>query len=358
MRRHRLIALAVVVTLAATVVGAPAATRRSAHAVASDGGRLLVQPTSGFQPSREPSLDLSLDLPLAGLPPGRIVIEVPRGFQIYPGRPAGSAVGDARVQAANGSYGTPTFSTLAGDIVAQDPGAAAAGCATGVVHGLWSLQLSLLGQPFEVPLLLAAAASDDPAPAVTSIVLCVPPLPTADPGSGRPLPITSLDLSLGGLAPPLRHGSYVWRALVTPLAADGRTLRPDLTYEVRAVVPVPNRVTLAASYDTARRTALLRGRLTANGVPRAGVPIELVRLVRSIRPGGFTIDDSVVGWARTNASGAYAVKTRTLKTSTFVAIVEPSTSRCRGPKVTPAACLSSTLPGTQSEPVTLAVRAP
>jgi hypothetical protein len=356
MRRHRLIALAVVVPLAVTVVGASAAARRLAHGVASDGARLLVQPTSGFQPSREPSLDLSLDLPLVGPPPGRIVIEVPRGFQIYPGRPAGSAVGDALVVAANGSYGTPTFSTLAGDIVAQDPGAAVAGCATGVVDGLWSLQLSLLGQPFEVPLLLTAAASDDPAPAATSIVLCIPPLPTPDPGSGRPLPIISLDLSLGGLAAPLRHGSYVWRALVTPLAPDGRTLRLDQTYEVRAVVPVPNRLTLAARYDGARRAALLRGRLTANGVPRAGVPIELVRLVRRINPGGFTIGDSVVGWTRTNASGAYAFATQAQKTSTFVAVVAPSTSRCRGPEVTPAACVSSTLPGTESEPITVAVR--
>jgi hypothetical protein len=214
----------------------------------------------------------------------------------------------------------------------------------------------LLGQPFEVPLLLAAASAADPAPAASSIVLCVPSLPASDPAEGRALPITSLQLSLSGLEAPSRHGSYLWRALVTPLAPDGRTLRPDETYEVRAVVPVPNRLTIAARYGASRRAALLRGRLTANGLPRAGVWIEIVRLLRGVTPGGSTIGDSVVGWAKTNGSGAYSFAARALKTSTFVGVVAPLTGRCRGAAVTPAGCVSSTLPGTESEPITVAVR--
>ena len=161
------------------------------------------------------------------------MVYAPSGFTIYPVRPDGSRVGTAFVTAANSSYGTSTYATLAGDLVAQQP-APQPGCDVPAPVGLWQLELSLLGQPFDFPLLLAAPAPSDPVPAAATIVLCVPSVPPA----GSALPIRSLDLSLAGIPPPTRNGTYVWRALVTPVAPDGRTLRPEAAYELRAAVPV------------------------------------------------------------------------------------------------------------------------
>src|SRR5207249_7806895 len=125
--------------------------------------------------------------------------------------------------------------------------------------------------------------------------LCVPAIV---PG-GVPLPIESLELTLDGIPPPARHGVYVWHAVVTPLAPDGRTLRADAAYELRATVPVPHRLTLTGARRAATKLVLLHGRLTADGRPRTHVPIRIVRLLRGVTPGGVSVDDAVLGWTTT-----------------------------------------------------------
>ena len=298
-------------------------------------------------------IDVTLDLAGEPDPPGRITIYVPRGFQIYPSRPAGSTVGTAFLVAEDTSYGTPSQSTLPGDIVAAAPTADAA-CVTGRVTGKWILQLSLLGQPLDVPIYLVPARAGDPSGTATKLVLCAPLLPRAGSPSARALPIGVLELALQQLERPHNRGSYLWRASVTPLAPDRRTLEPARTYEVQALVGA-QKLTLGGRYDARSRQVVLAGRLTAAGHALAGIRVEIVNLVRKVTADGVVNLDRTVGWASTSRTGTYSFKVQAKKTSGFVAISEPSSTTCHTRAVAPAGCRSATLSRAESDPVTVSI---
>lgn len=353
MQSGRRILLAALVMLVGLVLGAePAATRRAVATSWQGDAQLRITSSDGSYPEVHLALDLATD---AGAP-GQITIYVPRGFAIYPDRPTGSAVGSVAITAQDDSYGTSTQSTLAGDIVAQPPAATTPTCAVGAYTGIWQLELSLLGQPLDVPLYVANTDAGDPPGAATKLILCAPTLPTADPASARAFPISTLDLFLSDLEPPQHRGSYLWRALVTPLAPDLKTLLPNHTYELRAVVPVPHRLTLSGRYFSAKHLAVLHGRLTANGAPRAHVLIRVVALVRRVTPGGAIAQDRIAGSTRTTATGAYSLRAPMRKTTGFVAVAQSTTSRCQGPRIAPAGCQNTTLPAIQSDSITVTVK--
>ena len=322
-----------------------------------EASQLRVRPVGGDYPE----LDLSLDLTSDGGLPGRITIYVPTGFQIYPDRPAESAVGNALIESQDSSYGTSTSSTLAGDIVAEalDPLAeqAAQACSPGTHLAMWRLELSLLGQPLDVPMYLAATGAGDPAGAQLKLELCPPTLPTQGAGSAPAMPISSLDLSLTDLEPPHAHGSYLWRAVVTPLAPDRKTLRPDRAYELRANVPVPHRLTLAGTYLRKNGIAVLRGQLSENGKPRAATRVQLTALIRTVTSGGVHFADHSAGTVLTDKTGHYTLRVPIRKTTGFVAFVSDTTRRCQGAALAPGGCVSTTTAAILSEPITISVPA-
>jgi len=331
-------------SIAAIVLSALALCAAGAASSSAPDAELRVAALGGDSPE----VDLSLDLAGGARQPGLIVLYEPAGFRIYPVRPPGSIVGRAFVTAASSSYGTPTFSTLAGDVVAQAPDPVSP-CSAAPPIGRWQLELSLLGQPFDIPLQLYGPSAADPVRSAGTVALCVPGIV---PG-GVPLPIASLDLSLDGIPPPARHGSYVWRAVVTPLAPDGHTLRPETAYELRATLPVPHRLTLTGTRPAGTTVVLLHGRLTANGKPRPDVPIRIVRLSRAVTPGGVSVDDVLLGWTTTARAGTYSFRAHASRTPTFVVVAEPTSGPCRGPAIAPAGCVASTFPATQSDPATI-----
>lgn len=313
------------------------------HAAATEGGaELRVAAVSGDHPK----IDVALDFSTVAREPGRVVLYEPLGFKVYPTRPDGSIVGRATLTAANSAFGTPTYASLAGDVIAQDPPAQST-CGVSTPIGLWQLELTLVGQPFDVPLLLDGPAAS-PVPHNGAIALCVPA--TSD---GAPLPILSLAFSLDGIPPPSRRGAYLWRAVVTPLAADRRTLRPEAAYELRATIPVAHRLTLTGARVAGSAIVVLRGRLTAAGRPRAGVFLRLVRLSRMVTPTGTRVADVVVGWTTTHRDGSYALRTRATGTRTFRVVADPTSGPCQGPSIAPAGCLAVTFPPASSDPVTV-----
>jgi len=311
-------------------------------AESSGGAELRVAAVSGDHPE----IDIALDFSTVGRQPGRVVLYEPVGFKVYPIRPEGSVIGRASMTAANSAFGTPTYSSLAGDVIAHEPPAQAT-CGAATPIGLWELELTLVGQPFEVPLLLDGPAAS-PVPNGGSIALCVPA--TSD---GAPLPVLSLAFTLDGIPPPSRRGSYLWRAVVTPLASDRRTLRPQAAYELRAIVPVSHRLALSAARTPGSQVVLFRGRLTAAGKARAGVFVRLVRLSRTVTPAGVRVDDAVVGWTTTRRDGTYSFRTRVIGTRTFRAAADPTSGRCHGPSIAPAGCLAVTFPAVESDPLTV-----
>ncbi len=278
-------------------------------------------------------------------------------FQLYPDRPPGSAVGTVSIGAEDSSFGTPTDSSLAGDIVAQQLDAAAEEaaqpCSPGKHVALWNLQLSLLGQPLDVPLYLARTGAGDPPGRRLKLVLCAPTLPAQDPASARALPISFVSLSLAEVAAPRALGSYLWRAVVTPLAPDRRTLRQGRAYEVRALVPVPNRLTLGGRYSAGQ--AILTGRLTAGGKPRARVQVRIVKLTRVITPSGIAFRDAIAGFVRTDGTGRFTFRAKLPKPAGFVAFVDEGSTRCSGRSIAPGGCKGTSIAGTGSEAVTVSV---
>ena len=299
--------------------------------------------TVGVQDGEYPELGVTLETAERG-PPVRLVLYAPHGFLLYPNRPEGSPIGSAMLFAAD-DFGSA--SVLTGQIVAV-PNApdAAPGCGPAPRDALWQLELSLVGQRLEVPISVSTAGID------TRLDFCIPTLPTAD---GAVLPIRKLALTLDDLEPPAVPGRYLWRAVVTPLAPDRRTALADHAYEVRALVPVPHRLSLRGRYVAGSHTAVLTGRLSDGDTPHGGVRIEFISLVRKITAKGVRIDDSYAGSTRTSASGTYTFRKRIRKTTGFLAFVENAVGGCAGPSAAPAGCLSTTTTGLDSEPVTVSV---
>ena len=304
-----------------------------------------------------PGLELVFDFGSAGNP-ASVSLFPPASFELYPVRPRGRVIGRAVVYAGDFSYGSSATTLLSGPIVADSMDAVseakAAACSPGQHIAVWRVQLSLLGQPFELPIYIASAGRDqgDPTPRFR-LDLCAPPLP----GGDAALPIVGLAFSLEDLEAPRTAGLHVWQAVVTPLAPDQRSSLPDRIYELRATVPVPHRITLVGRYAAKDRRAVLTGRLSATGRPRPGARVYFVALVRRVTPNGVVFNDRLAGSTLTGANGAYQFRTRISQTTGFVAIVPEAVVACPGSQM-PRGCPSATVSGVQSEPITVSVPKP
>lgn len=299
-----------------------------------------------------PELDVLLAFDVGSGAPARVTVYVPTGFELYPDRATGSVIGRAAVYSVDYLAGT-SISLLEGDIVAgaaSSPDAVA--CAGSAPEAAWIVRLAALGQLLDVPIAVRPAGPDAPPGTAFRLDLCAPDLAGT---GGALLPIAALRLSLVGLEPPRAKGVYAWRAVVTPTAPDLRTILADRAYELRAIVPVPHRLTIAGRYDGAKRVAVLHGRLTGAGAARAGVRVIILRLVRTITPGGVVFRDSTAGSVRTAKDGTFTFRTRLGKTAGFVAYTYETVRSCDGPPLAVGGCLSATTAGVYSEAITISV---
>ena len=299
-----------------------------------------------FPDDRDHSLVLALDVARLEDRPGRVAVAVPPGFDLDAERPPGTTVGSALLFAADLTDTSFGISLLEGEIVAEAPaGPVDPACARGVPLAVWTAQFRLFGEPLELPLVVRAPVADE-AGAEQVLELCAPRLPGV---SSARLPIVGLYLAVVEVGQPRAAGRFNWRALVEPLAADRRTFAN--AYEVRAAVPVPHGITLSASYSRSSRIATVRGRLSAAGRPRAGVPVTLVAVRRSERPNGDDFPPRAVGTKRTDANGRFTFRLRTARETVYRAYVDDQVRACAPPTDAPAGCASSTTAGVTSEPV-------
>jgi hypothetical protein len=335
---------------ALALLGGEAPRGDTARKLSGVGPTFWVVPSGGHFAQDQPELDVEFDFGV-GAVPGRISVFVPAGFELYPARPVGSDVGLASVYAADYSRGGVTRTLLEGSVTAAalDDAAeeSAQECSPGRHLGRWLIGLSLLGQSVDVPVYLAEPRADDPARAGVRLDVC----PPAIANSGALLPISQLTLLLPELEPPSARGSYVWRAVVAPLAPDQRTILATSAYELRAAVLVPHKLTLAGRY--LNHAALLHGTLRASGQPRPGVPVTLIKLVRTVTPDGARFHDVAVAAMRTKANGAYAFRVPLRKSAGFIAIASATERACTGAALAPRGCLNMTTAGTESDPITI-----
>ncbi len=231
-------------------------------------------------------------------------------------------------------------------------------CSPGEHLAAWRIDLSLLGQQLHIPIAISRTGPNDPPDAALKLELCPPTLPAQDGTTAGTLPIAELQLTLEDVVAPPQRGQHFWRALVTPLAIDEHTLLPGATYELRGRTPAPNTLTLLGRYDPKTRKAMLRGQLKAAGTPRSRVALTLIRLSRRISPKRISFDDRIVGRAVSNRAGAFGFRSSINSTTSFMVIAQAQSGKCTGPTTAPAGCLSDSVAGIQSEPITLSPRRP
>ncbi|MFL5680144.1 MAG: hypothetical protein ACJ77B_06035 [Chloroflexota bacterium] len=287
-------------------------------------------------------------LSMAGSPastaPARIALELPKGYSMQFARPAGSPIGFGAVVQGNLALPNGDVSVIYGTIliadaakVAADPAAQA--CDPDAHIGVWDLDLTQKNAPdIHVPIFVDAGDMPD---AAYRLELCPPASLSASAAFALSFPSPIV-------AEPTTSGSYVWRALVTPALADGTGPDPAQTFEVRAVVPVPQSLNLHARYDARTHTATVSGVATELGRPKAGVKI-------------YIDADSAHAHAHldpvtTDSGGRYSARWAIAEQTDFTASVEATEAGpCPAPPIAPGGCLSQSVSEPPDEEVTLKV---
>ena len=306
--------------------------------------------------SEYPHLDVAVSFASERGNPGRITLYTPRGAALYARRPLGSPIGEADIFAASDAYGAGASSRLYGTIVAAPDDQLVQACSPGDHLAAWRIDLSLLGQQLQMPIAISRTGAGDPADAALKLELCPPSLPAQDGGQAGTLPLAQLRLTLEDVVAPLQRGSHLWRALVIPLAPDEHTPLKGATYELRGRTPVPNSISLAARYDPRTGHAIVRGQLKAAGTRRSQVGITLISLARRISPKGVSFGDRVRGRTVSNDAGTFSFRSPITSTTSFMVFADSHSGKCTGQSIAPAGCLSDSIAGSQSEPITVSLR--
>ena len=320
----------------ALVLGGPQAAGTRTSAV-FDGAKLSVTQAS-FVGHKLLSVDVSLQSALSGgEAPGiaaSVDLYVPAGVQFDLSQAPGSEVGQLSAAIASAADGSG-FTFVNAVIVVDDPARyvsdpLAQSCAPGGHGALWRAALSLFGQEIAIPIAIDATGSGGSA--AYRIRLC----PFRAPSASLPAGVAFLQLGLAFIdqaAVPTAPGLYTWSALVTP--ASQFVADPTRAFELRAIVPVPQTLSLSASYDSKTRSATFSGKLTAAATPRAGAVVRLVGVTGKDR-----FED--LGKVTTDAAGAFRVRRSVGETTRVSASVEEAIGPCSAPSTAPGGCLSET----------------
>jgi hypothetical protein len=267
--------------------------------------------------------------------PKKVVIEVPTGYTLDLDARSGEEVGQASISIVG--VDSPSFATGFGPLVAKDVGESlsdprAQTCATGAHAAVWGFSTSLAGQQVSLSVFVDRGSQ---AGLAYVIQACSTGL-SSDANSAA-----SISLNLEGLVAPTAPGDYRWRTLVTPQSKPG--------YELQALLPLPESVSVRARYDRKRKTAVLTGKVIEGGKPLARADITVI---------GQRNRTSNFFEARTNGQGAFTLSARVTGTTDFTLFVSPSIGPCTASSTLPGGCLGSTTIAPEAGSVTLWVSPP
>jgi hypothetical protein len=295
-----------------------------------DTGMTLSSVGGGFSEGSAIELDFAPDTPPL---PQKVVVEVPTGYAFDLGAKAGTEIGSATISIVSGTG--PSFATGFGSLVARnasDPSdARLEECAAGAHAAVWSMSTSLAGQ--QLSLLVSVDAG---AKAGVAYVLNVCTTSLASDIDAA----ASITLGLEGLVAPTAPGDYRWRALITP--------QKRAAYELQAVLPLPESLTIRARYDRKHKRALLSGRLIQGGQAVPGADLFVVG----------RRNDKTVGLMdlRTNSQGAFALSMHVTGTTDFTVDASPTVDVCVASATTE--CLGATRVPPDEAATTLRVSPP
>lgn len=266
----------------------------------------------------------------------RLQLYVPRGY-VATLPPAGGKPGDAIVTVRSGAGPVRTNAPL----VADDPARHATDpCAPGTHAAVWVAAAA--GQP---PLLTLYV---DPAPPEVAASTAYLVQACFDPPGVAARQLASLELDLRGvLTTPPASGKYLWRALLTPYTASGAAATAP-TAEAQALLPLPYRLTVHASYDRTRRRVTFSGAALAGRSADTHTPVQIL----VVRPTGF----APFGVTRTDGTGHYTFSKRLTRTTRFALLAGASAFSDCEPTLGPAPCTSETLSPSELRVVNVTVR--
>jgi hypothetical protein len=246
--------------------------------------------------------------------PARFVVDVPTGYALDLSAQPGETVAVVSLSVVGADS---SFENGFGDLKAADPAAYASDpCAPGLHAAVWTVPMSIAGQ--RVVLTVFVDPGGGPGVAYT-LQACPPPVPARG-GSAR---VTLVVTDLLALARPSAPGRYVWRTVATPPTGDA--------YELQAVEPVPERALVQARYDARARTAIVSGRVLADGQPVAGAGL----LLETAGLDGPSLE------GRTASDGSFALRVGIRRTTDFLVTVSLVVGPCEVAPVAPGGCISS-----------------
>lgn len=327
--RRSLVASLSLLACAALVAGA--AGGAAATRLAADQAELDLYPGSTGLASTADT-ELGLYLP-SSVEMAKVALFVPAGYGVDLTKAPGTRLGTVVAWGSNG------LGQL-GELDAADPAAyTTSACAPGAHQAVWLVTLADATQLPPVPVFIDATSGTDAALGAYKAQAC---LPASASGTMR---IRELDLDLAILTNPSASGAYTWRAFVTPFAAG---VPSDAgTFELRATVPLPMRLTLNGSYDRKHKRAILTGRLTASHYTVRGDFLDLY--VK--KNGRFRYS----GYVSTTRTGTYRMARRITHTTQY-AMQTATYDDCAPGTVAPGGCVSDTLANVASRIVKVVVR--
>jgi len=249
-------------------------------------------------------VEFDLFVASAAAPTAKATVYVPRGFGLDLSKPAGTQLGTVYTTFLSGSASLRGTGKVVVDTPANFLGQT---CAPGTHAAVWLLKIAVGGAETDVPVFVDPAPADVSAAAAFTLQACF-----ASPATGNSLRLSDLDVDLtSAVTNASATKMHLWRALVTPFGADGT---PSLgsTTEVQALVPLPQRLTLAARYDRVRHKVVLSGAVTAAGVPRTGQNVHFVA-----SPSASFAKVKSFGTAKTNGKGRFTLTRRLTATTYF-----------------------------------------
>lgn len=276
--------------------------------------------------------ELDLYMP-ASVEMAKATLFVPAGYGVDLAKPAGTDLGIVV------AWGPDGIGRL-GSIDAADPAAyTTSACAPGLHQAIWLLTLGDATQLPPVPMFVDATTGSEAALGAYKAQACLPASATGT------LRIRELDLGFTTFTNPSAAGAYTWRAFVTPYAAG--VPNDAATFELRATLPLPIRLTVTGRYDRKHKRAVLTGRLTASHYDAGGIFLMVfVEKNGHFRPSGFI---------RTTSTGAYRFYRRITRTTRF-GLQTATYEDCAPGTVAPGGCVSDTLANVSSPAVKVVVR--
>jgi hypothetical protein len=282
--------------------------------------------------------DLSLEAVLLASQPSAetVAITVPAGYGATL-LPVGARLGDAEVDVVPAS-GDPV-AKLKGAAFVSDPGAFAAdpqaqACAPGAHAAIWSLRVGTLSLPI--------AFDSLPTGGSYRITACLDALRTAN-----LKPVDVYFLLKGVFINPTPPKTYWWSALVTPLDANGAA-DPTSAYELQGGEPIPETLTLRATWNSRHHVLTARGVLLGGGSPRSAIHVHIYA---GTNPNPDLMRE--IGSTSTGRTGAYVLRQRLRKKPSFLYahVNYYHGDQCLQPSTAPAGCLGWSIDGTDSATV-------